>query len=82
MNITSTLTRWMEDDWITTATKKLIGTKPNTFAYTKWIGETVMQQEGGDLPCVIVRPSTIGAAWKEPFAVSEVVLQVLEERQD
>jgi len=62
------LLEWMEDDWMKMATKKLIGEKPNTFAYTKWLGETLIQEEAADLPVVIVRPSTIGAAWKEPFA--------------
>ena len=63
------LLEWMDDEWINLATKKLIGDKPNTFAYTKWIAETLLQQEASDLPVVIVRPSTIGAAWKEPFSV-------------
>jgi fatty acyl-CoA reductase len=62
------LLEWMEDDWLRLATKKLIGKKPNTFTYTKWISETLLQHEGADLPIVIVRPSTIGAAWKEPFS--------------
>ena len=57
-----------DDEWLNMATKKLIGDKPNTFAYTKWIAETLLQDESADLPVVIVRPSTIGAAWKEPFA--------------
>ena len=59
----------MEDDWIQLATKKLIGNKPNTFTFTKWIAETLLEQESENLPVVIVRPSTIGASWKEPFAV-------------
>jgi fatty acyl-CoA reductase len=60
----------MEDEWIQLATKKLIGDKPNTFTYTKWLSETLLEQEGSDLPIVIIRPSTIGAAWKEPFVVN------------
>ncbi|CAF0874478.1 unnamed protein product [Brachionus calyciflorus] len=62
------LLEWMEDEWLKLGTKKLIQGKPNTFAYTKWIGETLLEQEAGDLPVVIVRPSTVGASWKEPFA--------------
>jgi fatty acyl-CoA reductase len=62
------LLEWMEDEWINLGTKKLLGDKPNTFTYAKWISETLLQQEGSDLPVVIVRPSTIGAAWKEPFS--------------
>lgn len=51
------------------ATKKIIGNKPNTYAYTKWVAETLIEQEAEDLPVVILRPSIIGASWKEPFAV-------------
>jgi nucleoside-diphosphate-sugar epimerase len=64
------LLEWMEDEWINMATKRLIDGKPNTFTYTKWLSETLLQQEAAeDFPLVVLRPSTIGAAWKEPFAV-------------
>lgn len=63
------LLEWMEEDWLKLATKKLIGDKPNTFTYTKWVAETLLEQEATDLPVVIVRPSIIGASWKEPFSV-------------
>jgi fatty acyl-CoA reductase len=59
----------MDDDILQLATKKLIGRKPNTFTYTKYIAETLLQQEAENLPVVIVRPSTIGASWKDPFPV-------------
>ena len=65
----------MEDEWIKLGTKKLLGDKPNTFTYAKWISETLLQQEGANLPVVIVRPSTIGAAWKEPFSVKKICLK-------
>ncbi len=65
------LLEWMEDEWLNAATKGLIEGKPNTFTYTKWLSETLLQHETSeDFPLVILRPSTIGAAWKEPFAVS------------
>lgn len=62
------LLEWMDEDWLKLATKKLIGDKPNTFTYTKWVAETLLEQEATDLPIAIVRPSIIGASWKEPFA--------------
>jgi fatty acyl-CoA reductase len=58
----------MDDDMLALSTKKLIGNKPNTYTYTKWIAETLLEQEAGNLPVVIVRPSLIGASWKEPFS--------------
>lgn len=65
------LLEWMEDEWMELASKKLVGNKPNTFTYTKWLSETLLQQmnEEHNLPIAVLRPSTIGAAWKEPFAV-------------
>jgi fatty acyl-CoA reductase len=60
--------RWMDDETLNLATQKLLGKKPNTFTYTKFVAETLLQQEAAGLPLVIVRPSTIGASWKDPFA--------------
>lgn len=51
-------------------TPKLLGKRPNTYTYTKALAESVVQQEGANLNIAIVRPSIIGASWKEPFPVS------------
>lgn len=51
-------------------TPKLIGNLPNTYTYTKKLAELVVATESGDLPITIVRPSIIGASWKEPVSVS------------
>ena len=56
----------MNDDMADLITKKLIGSKPNTYTYTKQLAETLLIEEGGDLPLAIVRPSIVTAAWKEP----------------
>uniref|UniRef100_A0A286XKY0 Fatty acyl-CoA reductase n=1 Tax=Cavia porcellus TaxID=10141 RepID=A0A286XKY0_CAVPO len=47
---------WMDD-----------GDRPNTYIYTKALAEYVVQQEGAKLNVAIVRPSIVGASWKEPF---------------
>jgi fatty acyl-CoA reductase len=39
---------------------------PNTYTFTKTMGEHIIQKDKGSLPIVIVRPSIIGASWKEP----------------
>lgn len=39
---------------------------PNTYTFTKTMGEHIIQKDKGNLPLVIVRPSIIGCAWKEP----------------
>ncbi len=64
------LLEWMEDDWLNLSAKNLTHDKPNTFTYSKWLSETLLQNECGEnFPLVILRPSTIGAAFKEPFPV-------------
>lgn len=67
---TLTTFRWLDDAIIDEITPKLIGDQPNTYTYTKALGEVVVQQEGGDLNIAIVRPSIMGATWQEPFPVS------------
>jgi hypothetical protein len=46
--------------------KDIIGNFPNTYTFTKNIGEKLLKKHRGDLPMVIIRPSIIGAAFKEP----------------
>lgn len=50
-------------------TKKLLREKPNTYTYTKQLAEWVLFTQGAGLPIAIVRPSIVGATWKEPFPV-------------
>ncbi|MEE6499171.1 hypothetical protein FKM82_003345 [Ascaphus truei] len=58
---------WMDDSLVSDITPKLIGDRPNTYTYTKALAEYVVQQEGSKLNIAIVRPSIVGASWKEPF---------------
>uniref|UniRef100_A0A8C4RTW6 Fatty acyl-CoA reductase n=2 Tax=Erpetoichthys calabaricus TaxID=27687 RepID=A0A8C4RTW6_ERPCA len=58
---------WMDDKLINEITPKLIGDRPNTYTYTKALAEHVVQQECGNLNVAIIRPSIVGASWKEPF---------------
>lgn len=58
---------WMDDEMVDLFTPKLMGEKPNTYTYTKQLAEHLLTTEGADLPIAIIRPSIVGAAWKEPF---------------
>lgn len=58
---------WIEEDLVKLLTPKVIKLRPNTYTYTKAIAEALVLQECKDLPCTIVRPSIVGASWKEPF---------------
>lgn len=59
--------RWMDDSLVNDITPKLIGDWPNTYTYTKALAEHIVQQEGAKLNVAIIRPSIVGASWKEPF---------------
>ena len=46
---------------------RLVGDCPNTYTYTKALAEQVLEIECGNVPLVIVRPSIVTAAEKEPY---------------
>lgn len=48
-------------------TNKMIHPRPNTYTYTKAIAEYLVLKESKSLPCVIIRPSIVGACWLEPY---------------
>jgi len=58
---------WMNDDMLASLTPQLIGRRPNTYTYTKALAEYMLVEESGHLPVTIVRPSIIGATWREPL---------------
>lgn len=65
----------MDEKLVTLITPKLIGERPNTYTFTKALAEYLVQQECGNLNVAIVRPSIVGASWKEPFPVRPLVVQ-------
>ena len=48
-------------------TKMLIGERPNTYTFTKAISEQLVNEERGELPIAIVRPSIVGGSIEEPM---------------
>lgn len=58
---------WINDDFIDLLNDKIIHPKPNTYTFTKAIAEYLVFKESSSIPCVIVRPSIVGASWLEPF---------------
>ncbi|KAK7486341.1 hypothetical protein BaRGS_00022389 [Batillaria attramentaria] len=57
---------WMDTETIGALTTKLIGSRPNTYTYTKAMAESLLLEESKGLPVAIVRPSIVGASWEEP----------------
>lgn len=48
-------------------TPSIIKSFPNTYTFSKSIGERVVQAEKGSLPLCIIRPSIVTGAFKEPL---------------
>jgi len=57
----------MSDEQIRNLTGKLVGDSPNVYGFTKGLAEKLLQNEYGDLPVCIVRPSIVTATLKEPL---------------
>ena len=57
----------LDDESLDKITPNLLGDKPNTYTYTKQLAEHLLVNEGKAMPLAIVRPSIVGASWKEPF---------------
>ncbi|ROL51612.1 Fatty acyl-CoA reductase 1 [Anabarilius grahami] len=68
---------WMDDKLVSLITPKLLGERPNTYTYTKALAEHLVQQECGNLNIAIVRPSIVGASWKEPFPAGKGILRTM-----
>jgi len=40
---------------------------PNTYTFTKSLGESILSRHGQDLPIAIVRPSIVESSMRSPF---------------
>ncbi|KAL3842113.1 hypothetical protein ACJMK2_020165 [Sinanodonta woodiana] len=58
---------WMDTESLDDLTPKMIGNRPNTYTYTKSVGECLLKEEAGGLPVAVIRPSIVGATYREPF---------------
>ncbi|XP_060601049.1 fatty acyl-CoA reductase 1-like [Ruditapes philippinarum] len=59
---------WMDSETLDILTPKMVGSRPNTYTFTKSIAETLLKEECRDLPVAIFRPSIVGATYQEPIA--------------
>ncbi|CAF4232499.1 unnamed protein product [Rotaria sp. Silwood2] len=57
---------YFDDQVFNHLSERLAKKYPNTYSYTKSLAECLLLQQGNDLPIAIIRPSIVGAAWKEP----------------
>ncbi|EZA59252.1 hypothetical protein DMN91_008153 [Ooceraea biroi] len=61
------LIQWLDEDIIDLITPKLLHPHPNTYTYTKRLGETLVAREYPNLPCCIVRPAIVIPSYTEPI---------------
>lgn len=61
-------TEWISNDLADQITPWTIGKRSDTCTYTKAIAESLLKKEcAKHVPCVIVRPTMLGATWTGPF---------------
>ncbi|CAI2365141.1 unnamed protein product [Moneuplotes crassus] len=48
-------------------TPDILGNFPNTYTFTKSMGERLLKKHRGSLPMLIIRPSIVGSSYKEPY---------------
>uniref|UniRef100_A0A9J2P8L0 Fatty acyl-CoA reductase n=1 Tax=Ascaris lumbricoides TaxID=6252 RepID=A0A9J2P8L0_ASCLU len=58
---------WMDDNMLKAITPHLLAARPNTYTLTKALAEVQLAEDARMLPLIIVRPSIIGAMWREPL---------------
>lgn len=46
---------------------RLLNGLPNTYAFTKSLGEDLVHSYKGKFPIAVCRPAIVTASWKEPF---------------
>lgn len=57
----------LDEDLVDSLTPKLVGNRPNTYTFTKALAECWLQDNKGDLPLVIVRPSIVISSMGGPL---------------
>ncbi|RZF48915.1 hypothetical protein LSTR_LSTR003295 [Laodelphax striatellus] len=60
------MTKTKDDEELDKLTPELVGDWPNTYTFTKALGEQVVKSEGAGLPISIFRPSVVISSYKEP----------------
>ncbi|XP_076277547.1 putative fatty acyl-CoA reductase CG5065 [Lasioglossum baleicum] len=58
---------WMDDQVVEAMTDKILGELPNTYAFTKALSESLIEEAMPHLPAIILRPSIVIPVWKEPL---------------
>ncbi|XP_026740172.1 putative fatty acyl-CoA reductase CG5065 [Trichoplusia ni] len=57
---------WMDEETIATLTPKLLNKLPNSYAFTKALGEALVVEAMEHMPAMVLRPSIVIPIWQEP----------------
>ncbi|XP_047038839.1 fatty acyl-CoA reductase 1 [Helicoverpa zea] len=57
---------WMDDEAIAMLTPKLLDKLPNSYAFTKALGEALVVEAMEHIPAMVLRPSIVIPIWQEP----------------
>ncbi|XP_063924739.1 putative fatty acyl-CoA reductase CG5065 [Zophobas morio] len=57
----------MSDEMIEALVPKLLKNMPNTYAFTKSLGEAIVTEQMENIPAIILRPSIVMPIWREPI---------------
>ncbi|XP_076754542.1 putative fatty acyl-CoA reductase CG5065 isoform X2 [Xylocopa sonorina] len=58
---------WMDDTVVEAMTDKILADFPNTYAFTKALSESLVEEAMPYIPAIILRPSIVIPIWKEPI---------------
>ena len=63
--------RTMSDDELEALTPALLRQhrRPNTYTLTKAVAEKLVDEERGNIPCCVIRPTIVAASYREPVPV-------------
>lgn len=65
------MSNWMDPDTFENISPALLGRRPNSYTYTKAVAESLLVEKSKlflpHLPIVMIRPSIVGGAWKQPI---------------
>ncbi|XP_013176194.1 PREDICTED: fatty acyl-CoA reductase 1 [Papilio xuthus] len=60
------IAEWMDEESIALLTPKLLSKLPNSYAFTKALGEALAVEAMEHIPIIILRPSIVIPIWQEP----------------
>jgi len=61
--------RLLSDEELALLTPHLIGARPNVYTFTKAVAEKLIDEQRGNVPVAIIRPSIVTASLAEPMPV-------------